>query len=33
VLLVAAHDRPFIGQISVKPDLLLQIISNTAVIR
>ena len=25
VLLIAAHDRPFIGQLSVKPDLLLQI--------
>jgi hypothetical protein len=26
VLLIAAHDRPFIGQLSIKPDLLLQII-------
>jgi len=26
VLLIAAHDRPFIGQLSVKPDLLLQIV-------
>ena len=26
VLLIAAHDRPFIGQLAVKPDLLLQII-------
>jgi positive regulator of sigma E activity len=25
VLLIAAHDRPFIGQLSVKPDLLQQI--------
>jgi hypothetical protein len=28
VLLIAAHDRPFIGQLSVKPDLLLQILPN-----
>jgi positive regulator of sigma E activity len=28
VLLIATHDRPFIGQLSVKPDLLLQIIPN-----
>jgi hypothetical protein len=28
VLLIAAHDRPFIGQLSVKPDLLLQIMPN-----
>jgi hypothetical protein len=26
VLLIASHDRPFVGQISVKPDLLLQVI-------
>jgi hypothetical protein len=26
VLLIAAHDRPFVGQISVKPDLLREII-------
>jgi positive regulator of sigma E activity len=26
VLLIAAHDRPFIGQIAIKPDLLLQIV-------
>jgi hypothetical protein len=25
VLLIAAHDRPFIGQLAIKPDLLLQI--------
>ena len=26
VLLIAAHDRPFVGQLAVKPDLLEQII-------
>ena len=26
VLLIAAHDRPFVGQLSVPPDPLLQII-------
>jgi hypothetical protein len=25
VLLIAAHDRPFIGEISVSPDPLLQV--------
>src|SRR5579859_6312217 len=30
VLLIAAHDRPFIGQLAVKPDPLLQIIPNAA---
>jgi hypothetical protein len=25
VLLIASHDRPFSGEISVKPDLLLQV--------
>jgi len=30
VLLIAAHDRPFVGQISVKPDLLLQIMDAPA---
>lgn len=29
VLLIAAHDRPFIGQLSIKPDLLLQIVPAT----
>src|SRR5690349_17771780 len=28
VLLIAAHDRPFIGQLAVTPDPLLQIVSN-----
>jgi len=28
VLLIAAHDRPFIGQLSVTPDPLLQIVAN-----
>jgi hypothetical protein len=26
VLLIAAHDRPFVGQLSIAPDPLLQII-------
>jgi hypothetical protein len=25
VLLIASHDRPFTGEISVKPDVLLQV--------
>jgi hypothetical protein len=25
VLLIASHDRPFSGEISVKPDVLLQV--------
>jgi len=33
VLLIVAHDRPFIGQLSVKPDLLLQIIPDAGVAR
>jgi Protein of unknown function (DUF4239) len=33
VLLIVAHDRPFIGQLSVKPDLLLQIIPNAGAVR
>jgi hypothetical protein len=33
VLLIAAYDRPFIGQLSVKPDLLLQIIPNAGAVR
>ncbi len=33
VLLIAAHDRPFIGQLSVKPDLLLQIVANAGASR
>jgi hypothetical protein len=28
VLLIAAHDRPFVGQIAVTPEPLLQIISD-----
>ena len=30
VLLIAAHDRPFVGQIAVTPEPLLQIISDPA---
>jgi hypothetical protein len=33
VLLIAAHDRPFIGQLAVTPDPLLQIVSNLDVSR
>jgi hypothetical protein len=33
VLLIAAHDRPFIGQLSVKPDPLLQIMPNAGMAR
>jgi hypothetical protein len=29
VLLIASHDRPFSGEISVKPDVLLQVIGYT----
>ncbi len=33
VLLIAAHDRPFVGQLSVKPDLLQQIIPDATTAR
>jgi len=30
VLLIAAHDRPFIGQLSVSPEALLQVMPEGA---